>query len=401
MPSLEVQALSFFFSTTIFTPERDWRASHGQFELITPLYHSVSGDSPLAEAVSWLAIYMMGTCFKGKPYALESGLLARVIKSVRRAIADPLLSLKDETLSAVMILQFGEYLFGRRHEATMLPPASHQNGAEALIKKRGGLNFRDQNALTLLAAVRNNAVNLGLDGANRTAKWDLWEIQADIERLGQSCTPAMQLDAHAISVVALRAEVDRVSFFSRPDAVQILRQRLIELLAHLSLWEYQAPKDWAPLKANRFQHYYPSQDIAYLFAQYYLLRLETIQLMQELNAVSKTPDRSGRQFNRARDVINHIVAAERSILTKWSQPVHQHVGISSDRAVGMPQATVPQCLESKRGAWLLQKVLTRLEGALQRTLATLTIPSIVFTDYSVYLNWVRKERQTIKEALGT
>ncbi|OQU94470.1 hypothetical protein CLAIMM_00824 [Cladophialophora immunda] len=366
-----------------------------------PLYHAVSNDSPLVYAVSWLAIYMMGTCSRGKPYALERGLLARVIKSVRRAIADPLASLEDETLSAVMILQFGEYLFGRRPEATMLPPASHQSGAEALIRKRGSLNFRNDNALTLLAAVRNNAINLALNDAERTVNWDLWEIQADIERLGQSYTPAMQLDAHAISVVALRTELDRRSGFYHPEFVQIMRERLIRLLGHLSLWECQAPKDWRAHKAARFQHYYPSQDIAYLFTQYYLLRFETIQLMQELNARTKTPDRSGGQFDYARDAVDCIVAAEVSMLAKWHQPADQHVETAPHVAVRMPQATVQQCLESKRGAWLLQKVLTRLENDLRRALISMEIPDAISMDYSVYLNWARKERQTIIEAFET
>ncbi|KIY01308.1 uncharacterized protein Z520_02860 [Fonsecaea multimorphosa CBS 102226] len=358
------------------------------------------GGSPLADAVSWLAIYMMGTCSKGKPYALESGLLARVIKSVRQAIADALASLKDETLSAVMLLEFGEYLFGRRHGAAMLPPMSHQRGAEALIRKRGGLNFKDHNALTLLAAVRNNAVNLALDDGKGTVNWDLWSIQADIERLGQSCTPAMQLDAHATSVVALRAEFDRESALLYTESVQIMRERLVELLSRLSLWEYQAPKDWTPHKANRFQHCYPSQDIAYLFIQYYLLRFETIQLMQELNARVKTPDRSGHQFNHAKDVVNNIVAAEASLLTKGKPSVKECLETCPDRVAGMPQATIQQCLASTRGARLLGKVLTRLENDLRRALTASEIPKATSTDYSVYLNWVRRERQTITDALG-
>jgi hypothetical protein len=101
--------MSFFFSTVVPSPTGDWQAIQGRLDFLLPLYLKSFSESALALATSWLSVVMVGTCLKGKPYFSEGDLLSNALESLLFAVADPMKSLKDETLTTICCNWAGTY----------------------------------------------------------------------------------------------------------------------------------------------------------------------------------------------------------------------------------------------------------------------------------------------------
>ncbi len=68
-----------------------------------------------------------------------------------------------------------------------------------------------------------------------------------------------------------------------------------------------------------------------------------------------TPDHLGRQFNRAMEMIENIMAAENSVLTKGTQSLDHHPETGGrqlflESEISFPHVTIMQCRNAPRGA---------------------------------------------------
>ena len=438
--SLEDQALCFLFSTLVLRPTSDWRTSHGHLDFLLPFYQRAPRDSPLALATSWLGVLTLGACTKGKPYAAEHLLLSRVLSGTLTATADPIQSTSDETLKTVIMLQYGEHARARRYKAS-LPSSTHQKGAEALIRKRGTLNFRDSTALSLFAAVRHNAVELSLqDSDNYAARrgsmdegWDLWnlpfqsanESEQYTSQWPKSYNPATELDAHGVTLVTLGRQLELLNKEDLEQSIRTLgaiHEGLSQLLNRLLSWSQGVPPEWLPAEVTDFHHAYPSPDIAYLFDQWFLLRLKTIHLIlkSSMRAKCNDPLLLKTHYDHAIQLVDRIVASEYSILQLRrggrEAPLLNNNDIdclpggengSIDQArvspnriiyLGFPRATVQQCKASRQGSRLLEQILSCLCHDLAKALGGLDLCDGIAAQYRPRLEWARRELGTIRKA---
>ncbi len=406
--SLEAHALAMLFSADFVAPMRDWRTSHGHLDFVQPLYKRVTSESPLALATCWLAVMTMSSnCNRDQPYPLEAVLLSKVIQAILAAIEDPVTSVEDETLTAVVVLTYGEYL--RTHRLGQLPPTSwatvHQEGAEALIRKRGELNFRDRPALAAFAATRHNAIHLATNSGPPTKNWDLWnDLEGPVRELCDSYTPATELDSCAITMVALKRQLEQDA---NDDVARykVLRQGLLRVLGRLHQW----PDRVAPqLQENCSDN--ASPEVFYLFNEWYLLQLQVSHLLKQVE-LKIHPSRLSSHLCEI-EWIDSILASKDSMLGKGrpgkqhplfvdqgydsrSQMNHTDVGRQGDSLTSATKASQP-CYDMPLGPRLFGQTLARLEALLTKALGDLTMPAEVSRHYRQAVARAKEDQSALR-----
>lgn len=405
-PSLEVNALYVFFTSVVLRPAKDWRTSHGHLDFLLPLHLNAACDSALALATSWVAVMLMGITLKDEPYPLENVLFAQAITKVMADVADPLKSMTDETLSAVIMLQYGEDIRSQRYKRC-LPSPVHQDGAEALVKKRRALNFRDEVSKTLFAAVRNNAVSLALSGQVVKDHWDMWRRPGSPagEDEHRSINPAMDLDAYGVTLVALSSELKGSNKVDTRTKYESLRISLSEFQACLNSWCDRVPPHWLPQRQARLRYKYTSMDVAYLFCQWYLLKVETSFLQVELEGRCESSElsaMSSSSLDCITESVDDIVASEIAFLyTNFHllgiDDTDQCINPASV-ASGVPAASVQQCRASRLGVRWFDQILDRLYRVLSKNLWQVAKDYDLTNQLLERINWAERERGTIRKA---
>ncbi|KAF2092514.1 hypothetical protein NA57DRAFT_82230 [Rhizodiscina lignyota] len=361
--AFESRALHFMLSGAAWEAT-DWRTSHGHLDFVQPLYRGAAFDSPLALAATWLAVLIMGTCYSGTPYSSERLLLSKVFKSILAAVADPVHSVKDETLAAVILVTYGE------HGST---------------------------SLALFDAVRHNVVNLANSGIRKARNWDLWNLRPDLRQPCDSYTPATELDAFGVTVVDLRLRVqEEIRCF---DVRLTLREELLTLLERLGAWQYRIPSEWLPRQRARGTLKYPSPEVDYLFAQWHILQLQVNHLMKPLDIETGDVNFSNQCYWWEMKWINDIIASEDSFLNPgWNKrnlvEPEQSAHVDGD----LPRAKAQQWHSSPHGSRLFGQALDKLDLILSNALNDLGLPDDVASHYREVLSWTRRERETIKQA---
>ena len=150
------QAVTYFF-TEYTNPQRQIELSRGYLTYVLPLYNHSSSDSPLTVVVQALAL----VAFSSLPGRQNLRITARqtygaAIGKMKAVIQDPVESLTNETLAAVMLFGLYESLACTRE--TMLAWSSHIDGAIALIKRRGPLAFEDPIFQRLCFSIRTQMI---------------------------------------------------------------------------------------------------------------------------------------------------------------------------------------------------------------------------------------------------
>ena len=150
------QAISFFF-TEYMDAQRQIEVSRGYLTYILPLYNHSNSDTPLIAVVQALAL----VAFSSLPGRQNLRITARqtygvAIRKMKAAIQDPVQSLANETLAAVMLFGLYESLACTRE--TMLAWSSHIDGAIALIKRRGPAAFEDPVFQRLFFSIRTQMI---------------------------------------------------------------------------------------------------------------------------------------------------------------------------------------------------------------------------------------------------
>lgn len=369
----------------------DKRTSHGHLDSLQSLCRKPTPMPLLTLTTSWMAILVMGLiCKTGKQQCLdeESRLMAKVIQSIRKAVTDPASSVSVETLAAVVILGHGEFL---RSKIDKPPPSGktatyliHQAGAEALIRRRGLLNFQDNSSVALFDAVRHNAVSAAKSELRDSgmANWDLWDIMDDrFRELCDSYTPATELDACGARMVSLKRQLQDMPAYG--DSAYILQNELLALFERIQSWRWRIPADW---QFNEASMDIPNQapNVRYLFNEWYLLQLETSHLIKLFNMKFKNETLCDSQYADEMEWIDTVIASAYPLLGHAPAP---RLKIFKEA----PPIAQKEC-DALKGPRLFGQSIERLEIILINALNSLRLPEMVESRYMEIVNWVKVER---------
>ncbi|KAH8705834.1 hypothetical protein BGW36DRAFT_435847 [Talaromyces proteolyticus] len=380
------------------------RTSHGHLDYIPPLYNQTTPGSPLALATVWLSMLSMRiTCERTNTqehHAGETRQLAKVIRAVQDAIADPARSVDIETLAAVVIIGYGEHLRSTTESSSSQPEAAlktfviHQAGAEALIRKRGGLNFQDYPSLALFDAVRHNAVSLAITGARRHAflSWDLWYItDINVRHLCDSYTPATNLDAYGVKIIVLQSRIAKLKNKSM-DEINHIKVDLLDLLERLRSWKIHISEDWVftgMATDGTLEQVHMSPEMCYLLNEWYFHQLRASHLLKQLNKKLNTTEVSTQSFCCEMEWIDDVIASS-----------HQFLSNSPHLTLNIPLSKKAGCLSSIQpsgaswiGSRLFGQTLYQLDIILSDALRCLFLPQVIESRYREVMNWARGQRR--------
>ena len=353
----EVSALCFFF-TNFVTTARDHQASRGFLEYLLPLYSSVAHDSPLSLATSALAVLLHQVWLgKGPDSSLSHQFFGKAIRLTSVAINDSEQNKTDVTLMTVLLLEFYDILIGATKSQSS--PGAHQNGAVALIKHRGEINFRNETSKRLLIAVRHQLIALAIE-KQQPLNNDL-ELWSDMSEMPAS--PAIEIDKLAAEYASLRSFASQYTFptppspitrspspgkFEAPQAsVDILHHILapaLELDARLATWPKTIPTFWHPIPKGDLDptivsaglygataDIYPSLMIANVMNSYRSTRLGVLRIIlsceSSLNALQETssiPGMKGYVHDTCQSLLDAICASVPYHLGNRTKPASVH-----------------------------------------------------------------------------
>lgn len=129
--------------------------SRGHLDHLIPLYLSSHERSPLALATKAMAYQALGL-HEGLDQRMHALHELEACRSLKDALADPKESMKDDTLMAVLCLDFAAHLSSR--EASKAACRAHIDGALALVRHRSPDSFNTDIAKSLFAATRSNVL---------------------------------------------------------------------------------------------------------------------------------------------------------------------------------------------------------------------------------------------------
>jgi hypothetical protein len=289
-------------------------AQNGFLEFLLPLYGNVRHGSPLSLATSALAVNLtFAWSVRGLDSELASTLHGKALTLTQAAINDPTQNTTDETLMTVLLL--GTYDVLSRGSRSQRPSGLHKNGALALVKHRGALNFETEVSRRLLIAVRHQVIRTALQKAEQIPSDPaVWQNSGSMPE-----NPATRLDVFAAELANLKALVEslKIPTPSPPSPLQlstgaravsptscaetvikILRSALataLDLDARLAEWPKHIPTFWHPtsvpspscidpsiVAAGLYDtscDIYPSIYVAGLWNWYRALRVATIKII--------------------------------------------------------------------------------------------------------------------------
>lgn len=379
---MEIRALTFLFTSSTIVSKKDRRSSHGHLDFLQVLYDKVTSNSTLALATTWFAVLILCLCDNSElSYRREMDrLMSRTIRSISEAIKDPRESITTETLTAVVIIALGEHLQYKKKRPPIVQREPtmrllvHQDGAEALIKKRGTLNFRDNASISLFDAVRHNAIGMAFVGLRPVGEnWTMWAVDTDDEarRLCDSYTFATELDACCLLMLYLKDKMvcGDVSNYAE------LQTDLSSLLERLRCWQHTLPKEWF----FGLPSYYSepkSLEVCYLFNDWFLLQLAVRHLLKELRMKTIGPGFYASDFSYELDLIDNIMASESLFFVSGQST-------SSDPA---------NIDEQNQGRRLFYQTTEKFELVVSDALKKLALPHTVTLCYREVLAWANKGR---------
>lgn len=146
---------AFFFRQCVLPTRQEWPLGNEYFEHILPLYNYAVPSSALHSAVSAMALKVATihhTQGYVQPYVAKAELVA--VRAIKEALSDPQQRWKDETLLAVLCLDFEQ----RYRNAADQHHRPHLKGALALIRQRGPTSFNPMVAQALYRATRDHVL---------------------------------------------------------------------------------------------------------------------------------------------------------------------------------------------------------------------------------------------------
>ena len=277
----EQQAICSFFLDFVLLP-RDPDSVRGHLEHLYPLYQSVSSESPLALATSAVALAISGNSpTRQQDHQLARQIFGRALRKTSTAIRDPIESLKDSTLMAVLLLGLFERIAASSHitlNATNTLPgpsmtSTHNAGAAALVKHRGPANCASSLAIGLLFAVRTQLVEHAIEEGTAFKRCPDG-LSAIFSALPQNA--AARLTSATINIADLRSCAKSAlalppSLAADQEVTDLLEYAIsIDLL--VAAWPDTLPEEWQWEPATHFplptlsSHGYEAPSSAFLYA---------------------------------------------------------------------------------------------------------------------------------------
>lgn len=241
---------SFFTEFILHTTHPDSQC--GIFEHLLPLYTSARHDSVLSLAASAVALVISG----GAPHRRPRFQMGRVIngialKKVALAIQDPIQSVQDQTLMAVLLLGF----FDRLHHSAMgiKCTGAHEAGAVALIKHREKQNHQSELSTKLLLAVHSAVVDTAFQysGANEKLTAELTELVLDLPQNTANRLTVISANAAELGRLAKTVLPSQSTLASTNEIHRILNIAL-EINSQFKEWAQSVPENWAWYPASGF-----------------------------------------------------------------------------------------------------------------------------------------------------
>ncbi|KAF2167954.1 hypothetical protein M409DRAFT_22099 [Zasmidium cellare ATCC 36951] len=241
-PDPGMVSVTFFFNSYLMNG-RNRLTSRGHFDYLLPLYSTARPDSLLALAMEFAAGRSMASHYcRSVDSIWHAESVVKASSAMRTAISDPIECLTDETLLAVLLLDFAEYIKTRR----MRTPLSHvhQNAATGLVRLRGAQNFESDVGRSLLHATRSNSLHRAMRGC--------FDQNVDLALLAymttdsETCNPALQLDGLIACSMRLDRRLARTLNEESDPAIGMVEEQLQQLDERLMAWRDSLPEDWEP-----------------------------------------------------------------------------------------------------------------------------------------------------------
>jgi hypothetical protein len=161
---------AFFFRQCLLPTRHERPLGNEYFDHILSLYNSAAPSSALPLAVSVMAL-KVATTHHAQDYVqpLVTGAELAAVRAVSTALSDPLQRLKDETLMAILCLDFAQ----QYRTAALKHGRPHLRGALALIQQRGSTAFDSEASQSLYVATRGHVLLIALWPADRSEDQDL------------------------------------------------------------------------------------------------------------------------------------------------------------------------------------------------------------------------------------
>ena len=254
-------------------------------EYLLPLYSKTTPGSMLSVATTAVAINLSSMWnFRGPDTFAARAYYSKAVAMTKIALGDPALSRSNDLLMTVLILDFYDVLGGKF--ANKRDIGTHRDGALALVKHRGPLNFHNPESRGLLSHVRNRLVEAALETKRPIAiDADVW---ADPDGLMLD-TPTTKLTALGAEIATLQALTSSLrscqSWTPNPshssvasddcdsstaDAVLVesLLGQALDLDRRLSSWETSVPAVWRPVAVTPVDSIHPTIRAAGLYQSF-------------------------------------------------------------------------------------------------------------------------------------
>ncbi|KAL8801818.1 MAG: hypothetical protein Q9182_004225 [Xanthomendoza sp. 2 TL-2023] len=278
----EDQAVNAFFQNYVLIPRHPY-SRRGYLDCLLPLYQTTRHDSLLSLATTAIAMAVEGGSPSTAHYRqLSHSFFGKALVKTGRAIRDPIESVRDETLMAVLLLSFYEvcnpvsfslvpgfmsrsllhpllaspkktwHALSASKTARVLATADfkpisgvHDTGAVALVKHRGKENGKSELSSRLLLAVQTQVVDHCIQTAAPFSKTsaDFDTLRPDAfenaaSRLTSLSAPLSDFMAYANPILR--------NFQQFPSEEQLMSivDYAGEVEARLSTWPDTVPSEW-------------------------------------------------------------------------------------------------------------------------------------------------------------
>ncbi len=243
----EQEAICAFFLDFVLLP-RHPDSVRGHLEHLLPLYKKASPDSPLSLATSSVALAISGgTQTRQNDQQLARTVFGRALRKTSTAIRDPVDSLKDETLMAVLLLGLFERINAKSeaYKTHTNMTSTHNAGAAALVKHRGRENCKSPLAVGLLFAVRTQLVEHAIEEGIAFKRCPD-RLSAIFKSLPQNA--AARLTSATINIADLRSCAKSALLLPRSPASEKEVNDLLEYAISIDLlvaaWPESVPEEW-------------------------------------------------------------------------------------------------------------------------------------------------------------
>ncbi|KAJ9496915.1 hypothetical protein H2202_007692 [Exophiala xenobiotica] len=237
----EADCLAYFFANYVNIP-RD-PSTNIFIEHILPLYLNAPLDSALTQAANAVAINVTQMWMsRNIDSYLARGTYAKAVSLLKCALEDPTESKSDHTLAAVFLLDFYDSL--NKRFVGFIDNGTHQQGAVALLRHRGGENFKTPTSQRLFTALRSRHISFSMQTGQKVM------LSEDLLTEDTAILPSAKLDlinAELTDLHVAAAEGPEAMGMSPVEYYQSISKRALVIAQKLDDWRNSLPRSWQPV----------------------------------------------------------------------------------------------------------------------------------------------------------